>query len=61
MARAHSSLLDEKEEIEAVVTFSYSNFDEDELLYESLISESDGKFVSPTYLQLIVPFSEYSD
>ena len=45
MAMAHSSLLDMEEEIEGVLTFSDSNFDEDELLYQLLISEGDGKFI----------------
>ena len=38
------------EEIEVVCTSSDSSFDEDELLYQSSISESDGKFIStPIY------------
>ena len=39
-----------QQEIEAVCTSSDSSFDEDELLYQSSISESDGKFIStPIY------------
>ena len=45
-----ASLFDVEEEIEAVRTSSDSSFDEDELLYQSSISESDGKFIStPIY------------
>ena len=39
-----------QQEIETVCTSSDSSFDEDELLYQSSISESDGKFIStPIY------------
>ena len=45
-----ASLIDVEEEIEAVRTSSDLSFDEDELLYQSSISESDGKFIStPSY------------
>ena len=45
-----ASLFDVEEAIEAVRTSSDSSFDEDELLYQSSISESDGKFIStPIY------------
>ena len=40
MAHSAQSLSDVEEDIEAVLTSSDSNFDEDELLYESSISES---------------------
>ena len=41
-----ASLFDVEYEIEAVRTLSESSFDEDELLYQSSITEGDGKFIS---------------